>query len=979
LEHSYTSRHFGIREGLPKLQTMALFQDANGYLWVSGEGVSRFDGINFLNYSMKELQISTYVMKFYQYESAVVLVSLTGIVFIYPDQHIECYPFPDQYRLNHNVTEITENSIYLFNCRHESAKSKHPYTLLKFNLKEKNYTIVAEDLPFLSSYNSDGKLYAAGTLSDGKISAASDNSILEKQLKLYRLDDETLKMVCTVEMDKEVSTIDYVTQTEKNEWYGTITKEHQGEKTHRFVRFFIENDSIFWRYLGQVPFPVTNIAQWDKDHLLLGFKDNTVAQIVDLETHKLTPFLLNISGVNHIFVDRDNNFWFATETGLVQCPRLLLESYQLKTENQILICGVLKDSHDYVWFSTSNGFWRADKQGGLYKIKFTSNHNIFSMCGGSFGLCEDSRGRVFLPSDLGVAVYDPKKRDPDLLEMMPVGQSWYAYYDAENENVYFEGWKDLTTTLNILHKNGDLTTHFFSFRFISTICRDANRKLQLGTFHGTYFFDEERYTFVPDTVSRPYKSVICMTSDKQGTLWKGGWDGLFAEERNGNNQQISDKKTVFVVNYYNRYLIYGGNDKLHILDLQSYYLDGSVKTRTLCYYDGFDVIECNTNCVSVDYEGYVWVAGGDKVIRFLPDEIMKTALLQPQTPFLAAIYYADKNSEWTLLPEVTIPKLENKENHLRFDLLLASLSAPDKLVFRYKLEGYNNQWVTSKERSIIFQNLPFGKYRLEVQSSVDGEVWSESVFSPFITIKNPFLLTFLGLLLIFLGIAGVTLLIIFFTRKISIRKEEEKRRIENLKHRAVRAKFVPHFTGNVLNTINYFISRNPGSAQKYISDFADFMRHTLLNSEILYRTILEELKYTELYLKLEKLSYEERLEYEISVDSSVDLQQPIPAMALQTFCENALKHGLRSKPEGGKITIHVYNHENYIVLSVEDNGVGRKRAKTIKTEGTKEGLKIVQQQLDIFNKEKVQKAYLQIVDLQEVDGQPLGTRFELWV
>jgi sensor histidine kinase YesM len=102
-------------------------------------------------------------------------------------------------------------------------------------------------------------------------------------------------------------------------------------------------------------------------------------------------------------------------------------------------------------------------------------------------------------------------------------------------------------------------------------------------------------------------------------------------------------------------------------------------------------------------------------------------------------------------------------------------------------------------------------------------------------------------------------------------------------------------------------------------------------------------------------------------------------MALQTFCENALKHGLRPKPEGGKISIHIYNHESYVVLTVEDNGVGRKKAQTIQTEGTKEGLKIVQQQLDIFNKERVQKAYLQIVDLFDAEEQALGTRFELWV
>ena len=102
-------------------------------------------------------------------------------------------------------------------------------------------------------------------------------------------------------------------------------------------------------------------------------------------------------------------------------------------------------------------------------------------------------------------------------------------------------------------------------------------------------------------------------------------------------------------------------------------------------------------------------------------------------------------------------------------------------------------------------------------------------------------------------------------------------------------------------------------------------------------------------------------------------------MVLQTFCENALKHGLLPKQGGGKIWIRVYREAAYVALTVEDNGIGRKKAQTIKTEGTKEGLKIVQQQLDIFNKNQTPKAYFQIVDLFDEAGEALGTRVELYV
>jgi two-component sensor histidine kinase len=469
-----------------------------------------------------------------------------------------------------------------------------------------------------------------------------------------------------------------------------------------------------------------------------------------------------------------------------------------------------------------------------------------------------------------------------------------------------------------------------------------------------------------------------MVLDSCGTLWKGCWEGLFAEDKTGNDTHITNERTAFVLNYHNQYIIFGYNDKLHLLDLQSYYKNNNIQIRTLSYYDGYDAIVFRGNGASMDNEGYVWIASGDRVLRFHPEQVMTVAPLQPFMPCLAAIYFADKNQDWKLAPPTTSLSLANRENYLRFELLQASLSAPDQLVFRYKLNGYNDEWFTSEEHTLFFQNLPFGKYRLEVQSSVNaGETWSESVFSPVVRIKPPFLLTFTGLSLLILGMAGIVVLIIYYTRKISIRKTEEKQQIEQLKHRAIRAKFIPHFTGNVLNAVNYLIMKNPDSAQKYIADFASFSQQTLLNSDKLYRTIAEELNYTELYLKLEKLRFEDILDYEIFVDNKVDTQQLIPIMALQTFCENALKHGLYPKPEGGKITVNVYKKANETVLSVEDNGVGRKAAQTIKTEGTKEGLKIVQQQLDIFNKEKRQTATLQIIDLYDETGAGAGTLIEL--
>ena len=160
----------------------------------------------------------------------------------------------------------------------------------------------------------------------------------------------------------------------------------------------------------------------------------------------------------------------------------------------------------------------------------------------------------------------------------------------------------------------------------------------------------------------------------------------------------------------------------------------------------------------------------------------------------------------------------------------------------------------------------------------------------------------LNTILILLGILAIALIFIHYTRKIITRQEEEKRQIDNLKLLAIRSKFIPHFTGNVLNSINYLIQKNPIKAQEYISDFSDFSNMTLRNSDFVFRSIQDELKYTKLYLMFEKMRFEDRLKYVITVETGVNQQLTVPCMAIQTLCENALRHGLSAKPEGGRIS-----------------------------------------------------------------------------
>jgi len=963
--HSYTYRYLSVHDGLAQAQVFKSFQDSYGYLWfATNNGVSRFDGLRFDNFSQEDLHINSRIKYFGQYESAVYMVSGNNIVFVYPDQTLEYYPFPDSYYMNEEYMAAVGDNLYLFNCLSAAQRDLINYTLFQFNLKTKAFTRLAENLPTLECYTFGQKVYACTCY-----------EIKNKQLTLYQIKDGQLQTVQIVQMGN-YSNINFKI-TKRNEWFANIDSY--------LYQCFIENDSLRWnRLMLNPPNELKCIEHWDGLRFLGGFviPQNDPIFILDVSSRSLSPFPLNTLMVNDILADRDGNVWFSSEEGIYQCSRTFFEYYQLNLGHNDNIWGVIKDSLGNVWFSSNTyGLWRVDAQGYLHRPKFVYDRKGYvGIEHGYMSNYADKQGRIFQLSDRGIAIFDPKYGDPDRVNNYSTGVSLFVYHDPENGNIWFGGNTEFYRTLNVLHPNGKLSTYPFGTKHIISISRDGNRKLRIGTWRGEAWFDEENQSVVFDTIQRPYAGVSSMALDEEGILWKGTTNGFFAEDRYGNDRKIADGKIYFVINYKNQYIIYGAKNDLYVLDLPAYHRDSTVSIRTFGIYEGFDLLECGQNGASIDPEGYVWVAGVNKAIRFLPEQIMKIPLLQARVPYLAAIYSANKKTEWSLVQTSPSIKLPNKENYLRFDILQASVSAPDQLIFRYKLKGYNNQWITSRDHSLIFQNLPFGKFRLELQSSFDnGKQWSESVFSPVITILKPFFLTFPGLLLIFSGIAIVAALLIYYTHKISIRKQEEARQIDQLKHKAVQAKFIPHFTRNVLNTISFYISKNPDSARKYISEFSDFSYMTLRNSDQLQLTIQEELDYSLLYLELEKLRFEEKLEYSVSVEPEVNTQKMMPTMVLQTFCENAIKHGLLPKEGGGKITIRVYQEKDYVVLTAEDNGIGREQARVNKTEGTKEGLNIVQQQLDIFNKNQSKKAFLQIVDLYDECRKPAGTRFELYI
>ena len=281
-----------------------------------------------------------------------------------------------------------------------------------------------------------------------------------------------------------------------------------------------------------------------------------------------------------------------------------------------------------------------------------------------------------------------------------------------------------------------------------------------------------------------------------------------------------------------------------------------------------------------------------------------------------------------------------------------------------------------------FNNLPSGRYELEVIAKI-GNLSSQPIHIA-IHLKPAFWEHWWFWVTIFLILAASIwgLAYNYYKRRNRKNIEELKREIKlnHLLVKSIRLKSIPHFNANVLAGIEYFMMNNAvEEANKYLALYSRFTNATLLDVDKPSRSLEEEIQYVRLYLSLEKLRYEENLSYSIQIEKEVDMHIQVPNMILHTYCENAVKHGLRNKPGKGHIYIEITQIKRGINLIVTDDGIGRQAALAFSSTSTKQGLSIMAQQIELYNQRNDEHIIQTITDLVTSDGKPCGTQFELYI
>lgn len=334
-----------------------------------------------------------------------------------------------------------------------------------------------------------------------------------------------------------------------------------------------------------------------------------------------------------------------------------------------------------------------------------------------------------------------------------------------------------------------------------------------------------------------------------------------------------------------------------------------------------------------------------------------------------------------------LKNLDSDENDFNINFSILSFLPNEKYNLVYKLN--NSAWKTLDKNAttLNLSSLSSGKYKILMAVLFNNEkISTQNIYFEINKVfwQKPWFIIGTILLLFFLAYS------IFRWQLEKTQKENQlvldkinlEKNLNESKLVAIKSQMNPHFFYNALNTIQSFIlSNDKKQALTYLSKFSTLTRKILVLTEKETISISEEVKTLKLYLDIEKARFEEHFNYEISVEGNIDTENTrIPAMLLQVYVENALKHGLLHKKGFKNLEIKFSENRDNILIEIIDNGIGREKSAALNAIKNKNHIsfatRAMTNRIDLLNSNKKEKMNIEIIDLYNQE-QSSGTKVSI--
>lgn len=515
------------------------------------------------------------------------------------------------------------------------------------------------------------------------------------------------------------------------------------------------------------------------------------------------------------------------------------------------------------------------------------------------------------------------------------------------------------------------------FRSRSTVSVKYQSSVYIGTLNGLYVVKPDgKIIFLGENEPLLQRRItdIGIYKDK---VWVGTNDmGLVILNNDKPAFEVNDKNGLSSNNcktLYNDgdYLWVGTNNGLNKLSFEQ----GSINIQI---FNDYDLLPSNIiNAIYAD-SMEVWVGTPEGITFFKKGA---TNSLSACNLLIESINNQNFNSLTDKIEPIT---LSHSDNRLEVAYVGISMKSGGDIKYHYTLNGLDDNWFSTNSQMIEYASIPPGKYTLQMYAENKFGVKSRMMEVP-VFVSPAFWQTKW-----FYALAGLFFMLllwfILFIRKRKLEKYyENKSSIQQqfaaLEQQALQSQMNPHFIFNCLNSIQQFVLANkPDEANRFLSKFATLIRETLENSTNKFISLKKEIDYLERYLQLEQLRFGNSFIFQIHVNENLDVGKiQIPVMLFQPFIENAIRHGVRNRPDtNGRIEIDFDLEGNTLIGTIRDNGIGIKNAMKIRSglhiEYQSRGIELTKKRAAIFNLDRENTIEFIINDAMPDDPDFPGTQ-----
>ncbi len=994
-QDGYRFRHFSTEDGLAHIAVNTIYQDSYGYLWLgTWNGLSRYDGYRFRNYIFDAMDP----------------LSLThGTIYAINENSRGELWVGTEAGLDHYLRSKDRFEPFLANCEARMPCGAR-FTSLEFDKQNRLWASHQLFSPYNAIYREDEEngFQEGLPISMNKVVNTGRYWWVIRDKKLILFEPESMEVYPPQEIFPVLEQL-----WEKKIF--TLAKGPDGEM------WMAANDGLYVYAQGKLQkqegWPtqkITALLADSKGGVWMGTSEglyHRAAGEASIQLVRHDPVVsssLSSNEINCLYEDRQANVWIGTERGGLNAVQLspgqsfdAFDHHRFGVDkNSLTVYALLKTrNRAQIWAGTNQGIFIFDA-----KSRKLIRHMKDELPDQAIrSLYEDQQNNIWVGSLNNKLIrFSPPQPGDFSFERMadqngsirrinegPGGGLWIA-----GRSMYFlkEGQKQKLTFERLpSHTLPNTLPYIWDFQFQDSchVWIACNQ----GLFFHDVCTDSILHTQLFQAQGHPESmNVFDLHIDEKRQIWLGLWGGGLArfDPINKSSRRYGQVHGLPGNHVYG--ILEDGQNQLW---LSTDYGIARFNPRTerfnsFTQADGLMSNEFDSGAFFEAEDGEMFFGGRNGFVCFRPWEIPA----EPKKPMLEVRLTSFRISGEDFQRKKALEAMDSivfsfdQNQVLEFSFSAFDFSRIGETRYKYRLLGFEEEWsAPTRLPTTRYTDLSPGRYTLEIMASNSNSFAAPDIrqihlhIRPLLVQKSWFKILTIGSALFLLS-----LLVYIRTRRLNRRENTLLRYKAALaKQEALAAQFDHHFTFNSLNSIQRFlIEKENNQAIRYISRFGKLIRRVMHQARQNAITIEDEMQTLELYLSLEQLRVRFPFTYDIRIDKEIDpFSMEIPTMLIQPYVENAIWHGLMPAEKPGHIILSFHYRTSYLLINIEDNGIGRKKSAELKARSSMKhesrGMALARERLQGLNIKGRQKASIKIHDLEDDQGKALGTKVELQI